>query len=107
VAHTYNFSYLGGRDQEDHSLSPAWANTSWDPHLEITGAKWAKSRVPALQAQSPEFKSQSHQKNKNPFIFLLATIRNEILDYHLQYQTVKIFKDKSNNKHTKSTCWKL
>jgi hypothetical protein len=28
VAHTYNFSYLGGRDQEDHSLSPAWANTS-------------------------------------------------------------------------------
>jgi hypothetical protein len=28
VAHTYNPSYLGGRDQEDHSSKPAQAN-SW------------------------------------------------------------------------------
>jgi hypothetical protein len=31
VAHTYSPSYSGGRDQEDHSSKPAWANSSWDP----------------------------------------------------------------------------
>jgi hypothetical protein len=25
VAHTYNLSYLGGRDYEDHGSKPAWA----------------------------------------------------------------------------------
>jgi hypothetical protein len=28
VAHAYNLSYSGGRDQEDQSLRPAWANSS-------------------------------------------------------------------------------
>jgi hypothetical protein len=28
VAHAYNPSYSGGRDQEDHSSKPAWANSS-------------------------------------------------------------------------------
>jgi hypothetical protein len=28
VAHVYNPSYSGGRDQEDRCLKPAWAN-SW------------------------------------------------------------------------------
>jgi hypothetical protein len=27
VAYTCNPSYLGGRDQEDHSSKPAWANS--------------------------------------------------------------------------------
>jgi hypothetical protein len=31
VAHTYNPSYSGGRDQEDHSSKPAQANSSQDP----------------------------------------------------------------------------
>jgi hypothetical protein len=31
VAHTCNPVYSGGRDQEDHSLKPARANSSWDP----------------------------------------------------------------------------
>jgi hypothetical protein len=31
VAHTCNPSYSGGRDQEDRSLKPAWANSSQDP----------------------------------------------------------------------------
>jgi hypothetical protein len=26
VAHGYNPSYSGGRDQEDHGLKPSWAN---------------------------------------------------------------------------------
>jgi hypothetical protein len=33
VPHTYNPSYSGGRDQEDHSLKPAWANHLQDPIL--------------------------------------------------------------------------
>jgi hypothetical protein len=31
VAHTYNPSYSGGRDQEDCSLIPAHANSSQEP----------------------------------------------------------------------------
>jgi hypothetical protein len=31
VAHAYNPSYSGGREQEDHGLKPAWANRSRDP----------------------------------------------------------------------------
>jgi hypothetical protein len=33
VAHTCNPSYSGGRDQEDHSLKPARANSLRDPIL--------------------------------------------------------------------------
>jgi hypothetical protein len=33
MAHTCNPSYSGGRDQEDHSLKPALANSSRDPIL--------------------------------------------------------------------------
>jgi hypothetical protein len=33
VAHASNPSYLGGRDQEDLGLKPAWANSSQDPIL--------------------------------------------------------------------------
>jgi hypothetical protein len=31
MAHTYNPSYSGGKEQEDHGLNPAQANSSWDP----------------------------------------------------------------------------
>jgi hypothetical protein len=31
VVHTYNPSYLGGWDRENHSLRPAWANSLQDP----------------------------------------------------------------------------
>jgi hypothetical protein len=31
VAHAYNPSYSGGRDQADHGLKPAQANSSQDP----------------------------------------------------------------------------
>jgi hypothetical protein len=33
VAHTYNPSYSGGRDQEDHGSKPAQANSSRGPIL--------------------------------------------------------------------------
>jgi hypothetical protein len=45
VVHTYNPSYSGGRDQEDHSSKPARANSSWDPisKLPITKKGWQSS----------------------------------------------------------------
>jgi hypothetical protein len=36
VAHAYKPSNSGGRDQEDHSSKPAWANSSTDPILKKT-----------------------------------------------------------------------
>jgi hypothetical protein len=30
VAHTYNPSYVGGWDQEDHGSKPAWVKCLWD-----------------------------------------------------------------------------
>jgi hypothetical protein len=30
VAHAYNFSYLGGRDGEDHDLRPNWVKSKRD-----------------------------------------------------------------------------
>jgi hypothetical protein len=33
VAHAYNPSYSGGRDQEAQSLKPAWTNNLRDPIL--------------------------------------------------------------------------
>jgi hypothetical protein len=68
VAHTWNPSYLGGWNREDHSSRPAWANSSRDPpHLQNNHSKmdWrcgSSSSAPALHLQSPEFKHQSYQK---------------------------------------------
>jgi hypothetical protein len=50
-------------------FKPAQANHSQDPISKNNKSKmdWrcdASSKVPILQAQSPEFKPQSHQKNK-------------------------------------------
>jgi hypothetical protein len=36
VAHICNPSHSGGRDQEDESLKPAWANSSNRPYLKKT-----------------------------------------------------------------------
>jgi hypothetical protein len=34
VSYTCNPSYSGGRDQKDHGLNPAWANSYLSPYLE-------------------------------------------------------------------------
>jgi hypothetical protein len=58
-AHACNASYSGGRDQEDHGLKPAWANTSQDPRWKIPKTK----RVGGVaQGEGPAFKPQ--YKNK-------------------------------------------
>jgi hypothetical protein len=61
-----NPSYLGGWDQEDCVLRPAWVNSSWDLISKITRVKWTGGVAPVtehllLQAWSPEFKHRSHQ----------------------------------------------
>jgi hypothetical protein len=39
VAHTCNPSYLGGRDQEDHSSKPALAKSSLDIISKVSNTK--------------------------------------------------------------------
>jgi hypothetical protein len=60
VIHTCNPSYSGGRDQEDHSSKPAWANSSRDPILKNPSRKRAGE---VAQGEGPEFKPQ-YLKNK-------------------------------------------
>jgi hypothetical protein len=55
VAHAYNPSYSGGRDQEDHGSKPAWANSSArsyfeKPFTKIGLVEWLK--VKALRSSS-------------------------------------------------------
>jgi hypothetical protein len=39
VAQACSLSYSGGKNQEDHGLKPAWANTIRDPILKKTSQK--------------------------------------------------------------------
>jgi hypothetical protein len=59
MAHACNPSYSGGRDQEDHSLKPAWANSSPDriSKKPITEKGWWSA-----QGVGPEFKFQYCKK---------------------------------------------
>jgi hypothetical protein len=62
VVHTYNHSYSGGKDQEDHGSKPAQANSSRDPSLKKSHHKkglveWLKSR-PCDQAPVPQKKKK-------------------------------------------------
>jgi hypothetical protein len=61
VAHACNPSYSGGRDQEDYSLKPAWANSLRDPISKISTTK-RTGRV--AQGEDPEFKPQYSLKKK-------------------------------------------
>jgi hypothetical protein len=62
VAHACNPSYSGGRDQEDCSSKPAWANSLKDP---IWKKKNHKKRVCGVaQVVGPKFKLQYHKKKK-------------------------------------------
>jgi hypothetical protein len=45
AAYTYNPSYSGGRDQEDHCSKPAWANSLRDPISKIPNTKNRPSGV--------------------------------------------------------------
>jgi hypothetical protein len=52
MAHTYNPSCSGGRDQVDHGSKPAWANSSSRPYLKkpftkIGLVEWLKVKAPS------------------------------------------------------------
>jgi hypothetical protein len=57
VAHTCNTSYSGGRDQEDHGLKAAQANSLQNPSQKRT--------VGATQGVGSEFKPQYWKKKKS------------------------------------------
>jgi hypothetical protein len=60
VAHTYNPSYSGGRDQEDWDSKPAQADSE-----NLSGKHPSLKRaVDVAQVIGPEFKPQNCQKNK-------------------------------------------
>jgi hypothetical protein len=69
VAYACNPNYLGGRDQEDHSLKPAWANSSQDPISEILNTKRvggvALGVCPEFISQYYKTKQKQKQKTQN------------------------------------------
>jgi hypothetical protein len=71
VAHAYNPSYSGGRDQEDRGPKSTQANSSVRPYLE---EPFKKNRAGGVtQGGGPEFKSQYLKKTKK------HEFRNKIL----------------------------
>jgi hypothetical protein len=65
--HYCNPSYSGGRDQEDCSLKPDWANSSSDLILKNPFTKRAGG---VAQGVGPEFKLQHQKKKKKNDNFL-------------------------------------
>jgi hypothetical protein len=68
VADTYNPSYSGGRDQEDHGLKPIQASSSRRPYLEKS---FTKKRASGLaQGKGPESSNartaRKKKKKKKP-----------------------------------------
>jgi hypothetical protein len=63
VAHTYNPSFSGGRDQEDHSSKPTQTNSLQDPTWKKNTSQKRTGGV--AQGVGPEFKLQYHKKRKN------------------------------------------
>jgi hypothetical protein len=62
VTHTCNPSYSGGRDQEDRSSKPIWANSMRDPISKNSITKnWAGG---VAQGEGPQVKPQNHTKKK-------------------------------------------
>jgi hypothetical protein len=57
VAHAYNPSYSGSRDQKDHSLKPAQIKSLQDPILKNSSQKKYRTGGVA-QGEVPEFKPQ-------------------------------------------------
>jgi hypothetical protein len=67
VAHAYNSSYSGGRDQEDCGSKPAWTNSSQDPISKKSFTKrglveWLK--VEALSSSTSTAKKKEKKKTQ-------------------------------------------
>jgi hypothetical protein len=59
-------AYSGGRDQEDHGLKPAQANSSARPYLKKPFTKMAGA---VAQGVDPEFKPQQKNQTKTKSAF--------------------------------------
>jgi hypothetical protein len=65
MAYTCNPCYSRGRDQEDHSLKPAWPNSSQDPISKTPIKKKKKEGAGGVaQGVGPEFKPQYAKQTK-------------------------------------------
>jgi hypothetical protein len=80
VAHTYNPSYSGGRDQEDQCSEPVWANSLRAPiskkkehHKKGTGGV-AQMVQRMLSKRETKFKFQCRKKKKNIYIYIYIYI---------------------------------
>jgi hypothetical protein len=107
--HSCNPSYLGGRDQEDCSLTPAQANSLGEPILKNPLQKRADG---VAQGVGPEFKPQYHQKKKeniqhNPEIRITTHLKLYIL--LPKAETLEITSESSLSFPLllKSRCWIL
>jgi hypothetical protein len=68
VAHAYNPSYSGGRDQEDCGSKPSLANSSRDPTLKNTSQKKKKIGLMEwlkVKALNPSPSTAKKEKKKN------------------------------------------
>jgi hypothetical protein len=79
VAHTYNPSFLGGRDQEDHSSKPAGLNnSSINTILKIQKKKdWQRgssSKHLPSKVQTPVLQKK---KRKNTITYIVIYIRSK------------------------------
>jgi hypothetical protein len=71
VAHACNPSYSGGRDQEDHSSKPAWANSPSRLYLEkpltkIELVEWLK--VKDLRSNPSTAKKETPREGRGVFV---------------------------------------
>jgi hypothetical protein len=76
VAHTYNPSYLGGRDQEDYSLRPAQANSLQDLILKHPTQKRAGTVTQVIEflPSKSEALSSNLSTDKRKFTYSVLTV---------------------------------
>jgi hypothetical protein len=72
VAHIYNPSYSGGRDQEVHVLKPAGANSSLRPYLEkpfikIGLMEWLKMKAMSSSPSTAKKKKRRVRQEDHEF----------------------------------------
>jgi hypothetical protein len=96
VAHTYNPHYSEGRDEEDHGLKPAQANTSQNPVLKNLSQN-KTGRV--AQGEGPEFKPSKRRRREEEII--------QMSKYTKQYSTFSSIKEMQSKPHYDSISAKL
>jgi hypothetical protein len=87
VAHSYNPSYSGGRDQEDCSLKPAWANSSARPYLKKPFSKiglveWLKVNALSSSPSTTKKETINNIYYLSPLLFVLHSGWYLVFKYH-------------------------